>query len=534
MRCPPNNRHHHPQQTPNDKPPSNGSTPQRTTALERALSSGALQFEAELLAWQKGGAVAQRQARTTAAEQLRTARKNRQPDLILTGLTALPRCIAQLPTLKSLSLPKCCMQAIEVLPPNLEKLIAPGIGLTRLPTLPPGLDLLDVNDNCLSRLPDIPSSVTVIRAARNRLCDLPATIAGMDNPCLIDIEHNPIPDTALARIMARLGNRSGHPFTQYLDSTAADRHGKTGSLLATTLIDPITALGDELTRWYALNATLDNPAQVDDMRWTLAPAQPDSDAGLDADAAGADNGAEELAVRFTHLLQMLRTSIAELHPAAKERQIHRVMNLIDATSVDAALQTAVLSAATKAHAANHDNPGNALNHAELAARCHQAKKARYTGNELIHIGKQIYDAELLEDCVAEATGQPEDDIPDLTRACQILLAAELGLPQPSPQMQDWAAGRITQTHLATAHRKYQALLNDHDLRVDYFLNWTPWLMHLDAVISPELAAATLALIAVQGDTHDPKLRQELELAARERMTAARRALTLAILAAAGR
>ena len=143
----------------------------------------------------------------------------------------------------------------------------------------------------------------------------------------------------------------------------------------------------------------------------------------------------------------------------------------------------------------------------------------------------MYEAELLADCVAEATGQPEDDLPDLIRACQILLASERSLPRPGPQLQDWATGRITQSDLTGTLRHYKALLEDHNRRIDYFLEWTPWLMHLDAVISPELAAATLTLIEAQNHMHDAKPKQELEQAARKHLTAARRALTLSILTA---
>lgn len=105
-------------------PAKEGAAVPRAAATSRDAIAGMMRIETELVAWERSASPEERPARTLASEAIRTARKRRQTELELTGLTLLPACIRDLEWVQTLTLTGCTINKLDVLPKALKHLHA--------------------------------------------------------------------------------------------------------------------------------------------------------------------------------------------------------------------------------------------------------------------------------------------------------------------------------------------------------------------------------------------------------------------------
>ncbi len=150
-----------------------------------APSVGAPTFDEKLTEWEwaapKNCLPHERRARREAAHRIRCLREDGADSLDFDDLymTALPECLAELPTLRRLNAGCNNLQALPDLPPGLTHLYVHGNCLTHLPDLPPALEVLDAHHNRLTRLPVLPPALMRLVVVGNpiaRLPHLPATL----------------------------------------------------------------------------------------------------------------------------------------------------------------------------------------------------------------------------------------------------------------------------------------------------------------------------------------------------------------------
>ena len=133
----------------------------RSIPLARQPRTDLLEFDRALSAWQNDGPLGQRDHRSRAARQLRTARRLRESTVRFDHLEvdSLPACIDAMDCLRELHFRHCRIDRLPALPPNLEHLHAVGVGLTALPPLPCSLQELNVMHNLLETLPELPDDL---------------------------------------------------------------------------------------------------------------------------------------------------------------------------------------------------------------------------------------------------------------------------------------------------------------------------------------------------------------------------------------
>jgi hypothetical protein len=515
------------------------------STTSRDAIAGMMRLETELLAWERSATPAERPARSLASEAIRTARKRRQTELQLTGLSSLPEYIAGLEWIETLTLTDCAINKIDVLPPALKHLHASSsdiveittipetvqsliLGHNRietftslppnlltlhaecnqlrllpelpatlinlhladnqlhlLPTLPSSLRMLDVHANKLIALPEIPPSITMLDATSNYLGDIPDSLTRIARPWKVLLEHNPMSEAVLERIETLLKSRDGPELFLQRDDYPDAPVNNTAVMKVSAVSQNGLVLESQIDYWCSLAGLEERDVTAVRHAW----------AELETNIAAEQDGTKMMP--FVRILEALQTIAAEEPLPVREMLAERVAALLEEIASEPALMSLMLDTAQKTQIKVQGRPVAGLHVLELAKQRSDAKKAGHDRENLIVLGNRINAetvlAELVEDSAAY---NPRDaSIRDVTLACQIQLYRLLWLPEPSLEQMQWAAEHITDTQADAIAKLLEDRLSDPQMRATFFAEWEPWLTYLHSQMPPELFDASLQMMA---------------------------------------
>ncbi|MBC7501714.1 MAG: hypothetical protein H7315_14655 [Herminiimonas sp.] len=525
-------------------PAKEGAAVPRAAATSRDAIAGMMRIETELVAWERSASPEERPARTLASEAIRTARKRRQTELELTGLTVLPACIRDLEWVQTLTLAGCTINKLDVLPRALKHLHASNAGivaiaalphtletlavqnnriemftdlpphlltlqaacnqlhalpdlpasllhlclsenqLARLPELPSGLLVLDVHANNLIALPGIPPSISILDATSNYLRDIPDSLTRIAQPWKILLEHNPLSEAVLERIEALLQSRTGPELFLQRGGGLDAPNQRMAVFRVSAVSGNGLMLASQVNYWCALAGLEDDDIAALRDVWDQ----------IETDIT-ANQGAQRL-MPFIRLLEALQTLAAEEPRPLQEMMGERIAILLSDVSRDQTLLHRIIDAAQTTQDTHQGRPVAALHIFELAKEQSDALRGGHDRETLIALGNKVYAeavmAELIEDTAIDR--RPDVSINDLTAACQIRLYRLMWTPEPSPEQMQWAAERISDAQTAVLADLLEERLGDADMRMEFFIDWEPWLTYLQAAMPPALHAASLQMM----------------------------------------
>ena len=416
-------------------------------------------------------------------------------DNALTALPALPS------GLTGLFVPHNRLQALlphpALLPPRLAMLDAANNQLQALPPLPPSLRTIDVHANFLATLPPLPDALTALDAADNLLTQLPALPTGLADldvscnllkalppsvftlsaPGWLDAEANPLSMEALAS--ATRTSHAGRVRVAIIEADAEPQAPQPGVLrLSDPDLDPIA---EEIVAWYGMcgisdfefdepvhdyanedddpEAASGNPLQADDAH------QDADDDALSIDLEGlilqwqrvrqqhhaglpiAEPAPAPAFPPFLCLIRRLRTSLRDADRFHRRQLASRVMELLLDGGEDPDLQDIFHAAVSEALHLGSGHAEAALNRIAVASIHHEAIRLARNTTDIVTYAQSL---------AAPASGAP----PHTGRSLNDIQDQD---PDASPQ-------------------------------ITSLLGWVPWLIYLDARMTPDLASAYVTLL----------------------------------------
>jgi hypothetical protein len=519
------------------------STPRASTTSREAIAD-MMRLETELVAWERSGPHDERPARAVASEEIRTARKRRQAELHLTGLTELPSCVRELEYLESLTLTACAIRTIDVLPRKLRHLEVTHAGIAEiatlpdslqtlnlgnnriekldrlppalhtlhlecnkldaipelpqalinlylsdnnlqlLPELPAELQMLDVHANQLIALPEIPTSILMLDATSNFLRDIPDSLTQIDRPWKVVLEHNPLSQAVLDRIEGLLQSRPGPELFMQREGQPEAPNNHAALFKVSAVSGTGLLLEPQVDYWCTLAGLQEDDAAALRKAWAKLEAQvtPDQDTTR--------------IMPLVRILEALQTIAAEEPRPVREMMAERIAILLEDIAGEHTLLPRILDATQAAKITLQGKPVAALHALELTKEQSNARKAGHDCETLIVLGNKIHAEAVLAELVEESAAENilDASIDDLTFAYRIRLYRLMWIPEPSREEMQWAIERVTNAQADSLAKELETRLGDPEMRTTFFTEWEPWLTYLHSQMPPELHTALMQMM----------------------------------------
>lgn len=398
-------------------------------------------------------------------------RNNRLTTLVPPG-SALPAI------LKHLDVSNNALETLPTLPSGLDQLFVQHNRLTHLPALPPQLGWLFASHNALIDMPPVPASLRMLHLDHNALEDLPDSIADIMMSYTIDVEHNPLPPTVLARIDTLLRLRTGQPLTMRLNLPADDRERRRPHvLLATGEMQRGTPLAAAALRWYARARIGRAEFQNRQARWQAIDGEHALRAGpTERNAADPEGTLQDFLGRLARTEEYRQ-------PATRDAFTRRVTALLDAMVDDPDLLAKATAIATEAISDCVDRIATSLDQIDVARMTCAVRRGTTTRAELIDTATRLFKVAALDRHAVDwmhAHLANESDEVEVQLAFRTALADRLQLPLQTRATRYAGGVRLTDDALDAACKAVRTAAEDPARMSEFVADWAPWAAHLEA------------------------------------------------------